>query len=51
MEELGALAAMAMIGALAVAAADVAGWLMGFGWGHYSKKVRGRRRSKEKPNV
>ena len=46
MEELGAIAAIALASALAIAVADVAGWLMGMGWGHYSKKALARRRSK-----
>jgi len=51
MEELGALAAMAVVPALALAVADLVGLLMGLGWGHYSKKARSRRRSKETQNV
>ena len=51
MEELGALAAMALISALVVGVADVVGWLMGLGWGHYSKKGLTRRRLKESDNV
>ena len=47
MEELGALAAMALAGAVALAIADLAGWLMGLGWGHYSRKARTKRVSKE----
>ena len=51
MEELGALAAMALVSALVIALADVTGWLMGWGWGHYSKKALARRRSKETDDV
>ncbi|HEX6375432.1 MAG TPA: hypothetical protein VFZ91_06900 [Allosphingosinicella sp.] len=47
MEELTAFAAMALVSALAIAVADLAGWLMGLGWGHYSKKLRAKRRARE----
>ena len=47
MEELGAIAAIALTSAIAIAVADVAGWLMGLGWGHYSEKLRARRALKE----
>ena len=43
MEELGALVLVALAGAIALGFADLAGWLMGRGWGHYSKKARAKR--------
>jgi hypothetical protein len=46
MEELGALAAIALVSALVLAVVDVAGFLMGFGWGHFSRKWRAKRSSK-----
>ena len=51
MEELGALAAIALASALALAIADIAGWMMGLGWRHYSKKAFHRRASKETRDV
>jgi hypothetical protein len=50
MEELSVLAAVAVTSALALAAADIVGWLMGLGWGHYSRKARARLRSRKTDN-
>jgi hypothetical protein len=33
---------------LALLAADVAGWALGYGWGHFSKKRKAKRAEKKK---
>ena len=51
MEELCAVAAIALATTLAMLVADIAGLLMGLGWRHYSKKLRASRALKEAHDV
>ena len=47
MEEL--LLVSVMVGAwIAIALADIAGWALGYGWGHFSKKRKARLAEKKK---
>ena len=37
-----AMAAVALACAIPLMLADLAGWLLGLGWGHYSKKLKAK---------